>query len=113
MAFAPEVRVSVLATGLAVVLAGPGCIEISGSNFHYTEREDKHFTITGKAEVTVSTFDGSIQVHPWDRPEVEVIIEKRAGDKRLADEIDIHAEQNGDHVTVEVRSRKRDGHINF
>ena len=37
----------------------------------------------------LDTFDGAIELHSWDRPEVEVEIEKRAMEQTLLDEIKI------------------------
>src|SRR5258708_11294925 len=97
------------AAGLAAVLTvGCGDIIIGADLGKYVEREEKHFPTSGKADVTLATFDGSIEVRPWDKPEVQVIIEKRARDKAAVDEIDIRSEQNGDHIVVEVKARKND-----
>ena len=93
------------------MLAGPGCVDIVGADFaraKYVEREEKHFTISGKTDVTLGTFDGSIEVRPWDKAEVQVIIEKRGRDKADVDEIDIRSEQSGDHIVVEVKPRRSD-----
>src|SRR6476619_8380486 len=100
-------RVPLAAAGLAAVLAGPGCVDIVGADLgRYVEREEKTFSTSGKADVSLATFDGSIEVRPWDKPEVQVVIEKRARDKAAADEIDIRAEQTGDPIVIEVKARK-------
>ena len=79
-----------LPPALAAVLAGPGCIDIVGADLDkYVEREEKTFSTSGKADVSLTTFDGSIEVRPWDKTDVQVIIEKRARDKAAADEIDV------------------------
>jgi DUF4097 and DUF4098 domain-containing protein YvlB len=81
-----------------------GCVDIVGSDFgnKITEREEKRFTTSGKPEVVLSTFDGSIEVRPWDRPEVEVIVEKRGATKEAIASIEVKAEQSGNRITVEV-----------
>src|SRR5260221_9894665 len=89
---------------LAVVLAGPGCVNISAAQ--YSEREDKKFTVSGKPEVSLSTFDGSIEVRGTNGPDVAVTIEKRAMTKSAADRIDIRVEQTGNHIVVDVRMPK-------
>jgi len=95
---------------LAVLLAGPGCIDLVGADFNkYVEREEKHFSTSGTPDVVLSTFDGSIEIRAWDKPEVEVIIEKRAASKEAAAMIEIHAEQNGNQVTVDVKTQKTRG----
>jgi WD40 repeat protein len=101
---------SFVAAGIAVLVASPGCTDlVVGADLgKYVEREEKHFPTTGKADVTLSTFDGSIEVRPWDKTEVQVIVEKRARDKAMADEIDVRTEQSGNHIVVEVKPRKGD-----
>lgn len=95
------------APALVLALAGTACVDIVGADFaKYVEREEKHFTTTGTPEVNVATFDGSIEIRPWDKAEVEVVIEKHARDKADADDIEVHAEQTGNRVTVDVKSRK-------
>jgi DUF4097 and DUF4098 domain-containing protein YvlB len=65
-------------------------------------RETKTFKVAGQPEVILDTFDGAIELHSWDRPEVEVEIEKRAMEQSLLDEIKIETQQKGDTVTVKV-----------
>src|SRR5436305_3563684 len=109
MAHSTGTRLQFAAAGLAALLTtGCGDIIIGAELGKYVEREEKHFSTSGKADVTLGTFDGSIEVRPWDKPDVQVIIEKRARDKAAADEIDIRSEQNGDHIVVEVKASKRD-----
>jgi len=110
IALSDRIRISFVAAGIAVLVASPGCTDlVVGADLgKYVEREEKHFPTTGKADVTLSTFDGSIEVRPWDKTEVQVIVEKRARDKAMADEIDVRTEQSGNHIVVEVKPRKGD-----
>ena len=39
-----------------------GCVDIVGADIQQVVREQKHFSTTGKPEVVLSTFDGSIDV---------------------------------------------------
>jgi DUF4097 and DUF4098 domain-containing protein YvlB len=94
------------AAALAVLVAGPGCIVIGADQARYVEREDKRFAVTGKPDVSLSTFDGPIEIRTSDRPEVSVTIEKRAFNKAAASRIDVHTEQNGNHIVVDVRLPK-------
>jgi putative adhesin len=103
-------RSATTATVLAVVLAGTGCVDIVGADLgRYTEREEKHFTVSGTPDVTLGTFDGSIEVHPWDKPEVQVIVEKRGKSKASTDSIDIRAEHDGNRIVVEARVGENHG----
>jgi DUF4097 and DUF4098 domain-containing protein YvlB len=99
---------------LGALAAVSGCVAISGSDLgKYLEREEKRFSTTGKPDVEVSTFDGSIEIRPWDRPEVEVIVEKRGPSRSSAADIEVHASQSGNHVTVETKWPHRSGGFHF
>jgi len=99
---------------LAALIAAPGCVDIVGSDFNkYVERDEKHFSVTGKPDVALATFDGSIEIRPWDKPDVEVVIEKRGGSKDDVSAIEVHAEQNGNRIEISVTEPKRDRGFNF
>lgn len=97
-------------------LAAPGCVDIVGADLgRYIERDEKRFTTTGKPDVTLATFDGSIEIRTWDRSEIEVVIERRGTSKSDADSIDVRSEQDGNRITVEARaprSEHRGFHFN-
>ena len=80
-----------------------GC-EVNLQTEGLSARETKTFKVTGQPQLVLDTFDGAIELHSWDRPEVEVEIEKRAMEQTLLDEIkiDIAAERRRHH-----RSRSR------
>jgi DUF4097 and DUF4098 domain-containing protein YvlB len=105
----------VVAGSLAALLASPGCIDIVGADLHnkFVEREEKRFSTGATPDVTLTTFDGSIEIRAWDKPEVEVIIEKRAVSKEAAALIEVHADQQGNKVTLEVKTQKNSGFIHF
>ena len=83
-----------------------GC-EVNLNTEGLSAREVKTFTITGQPELVLDTFDGAIEVHSWDRNEIEVEVEKRAMEQALLDEIKIDAQQSGDKVTVKVTGPSR------
>src|SRR5205085_11472774 len=56
--------------------------------------------------VHVSTFDGAIEIRPWDRSEVQVVVEKRGPSKEVVAEIVVTAEQHGNQVTVDAKAPK-------
>jgi DUF4097 and DUF4098 domain-containing protein YvlB len=101
-----------------VLIVAPGCVDIVAgvdSTAKYTERDEKQFAISGKPDVVLSTFDGSIEIRPWDRSEVQVVVEKRGRDKNDVSVIEVHAQQSGNHVEVAVtepRHRGFDMHFN-
>ena len=57
----------------------------------------------GKPDVTFTTFDGSIEIRPWDKPEVQVVVEKRGRDKEAADTIESNRDQNGNRIVIDVK----------
>jgi hypothetical protein len=96
---------SALRFGVAALVcaATAGCVDISAGDARYTDTIDRRFAVSGQPSLTVSTFDGAINVNTWDRPEVVVRIEKRAFDKADADQIQVTAQQNGDAIEVRVQ----------
>jgi hypothetical protein len=83
------------------VLALAGC-EVNLNSEGIVSRETKRFTVSGSPDVLLDTFDGSIEVHSWDRDEVEVEIEKRAMEQALVDDMKVTAEQEGNRIVVKV-----------
>jgi DUF4097 and DUF4098 domain-containing protein YvlB len=104
-----------LPAALIALFAAPGCIEIDGADLNkYVERDEKHFAVSGKPDVALATFDGSIEIRPWDKADVQVVVEKRGRDKDDVAAIEVKAEQHGDRIEVTVTEPKRDhGGFNF
>lgn len=99
-------RAAAAATALGCLVAASGCVDIALSGeMQVIEREEHRFRVQPAPLVTLATFDGSIQIHTWDRSEVEVTVEKRAIDEAAAETIEVRADQDGNHVTVEARVR--------
>jgi DUF4097 and DUF4098 domain-containing protein YvlB len=82
-------------------IALAGC-EVNLNTEGLSARETRTFKVSGQPEVILDTFDGAIELHSWDRPEVEVEVEKRAMEQSLLDEIKIETQQKGNTVTVKV-----------
>jgi DUF4097 and DUF4098 domain-containing protein YvlB len=97
--------------GLSVLaLTSAACsIDVSGEG--NVSREEKRFTISGAADVTLRTFDGSIQLKSWDRNEVLVEIERRGPDKQSADALVVNATQDGNRVVVEAPGPNQRHHV--
>ncbi len=99
---------------VAALFAAPGCVDIVGADMNrYVERDEKHFTVSGKPDVALTTFDGSIEIRPWDKPDVEVVIEKRGRDHADVAEIEVKAEQHGNRIEVSIVEPKRDRGFNL
>lgn len=87
----------------------PGC-EVNLNHEGLTSRDLKTFKVTGQAELVLNTFDGAIELHSWDKNEIEVEIEKRAMEQTLLDEIKVDAQQQGDKITIKVTGPSRMEH---
>ncbi len=92
----------------AAALALTGC-EVNLNSEGIVARETKKFTVSGPPELELATFDGAIEIHSWDRNEVEIEVEKRAMEQSLVDEIKIVAEQEGNRIVLKVAGPTRDG----
>lgn len=89
---------SVLLVGATALAA----CEVNLNSEGIVSQETKTFQVTGIPDVQLETFDGSIEVHSWDRNEIEVGIERRAMEQGLIDEMKVSAEQEGDRIVVRV-----------
>lgn len=76
--------------------------DISIGAAEYSVREEKKFAVTGPTDLTLTTFDGSIEVRGWDRNDVLVEVEKRGADQAMVDRIQVKATQDGNRITLEV-----------
>jgi len=65
-------------------------------------KEEKRFTVTGTPVVRATTFDGSIHIQSWDKPEVLIEIEKRGPTREAVDALEVKSSQNGDTIEIEV-----------
>lgn len=99
--------VSVLSLGVAAC-----SVDVRGEGI--VLREEKRFVVNGPADLTVRTFDGSIQMKSWDQNEVLVEIERRAADQQSAEVLVVNARQDGNRIVIEVpepRDRRDGIHI--
>ncbi|HXG86805.1 MAG TPA: DUF4097 family beta strand repeat-containing protein [Vicinamibacterales bacterium] len=92
---------SLLACLVVSALAVGGC-EVNLNSEGIVSLETKIYKVGAMPELQLDTFEGSIEVHSWDRAEVEIEIEKRAMEQGLVDEIKVSAEQQGDTIIVKV-----------
>lgn len=90
----------------AAAVALTAC-EVNLNSEGIVSRETKTFKVAGIPDLQLDTFDGSIEVHSWDRNEIEVEVEKRAMEQSLVDEMQVSAEQQGDKVIVKVTRPNR------
>jgi hypothetical protein len=94
---------------LAALIAAPGCVDIVGADLNnYVARDEKHFAVSGKPDVALATFDGSIEIRPWDKPDVQVVIEKRGRDEADVAAIEVKTEQHGNRIEISIVEPKRE-----
>jgi len=86
---------------VAAALALAACDITIGAS-EYSVREEKKFAVSGPARLSLSTFDGSIEVRGWDRNEVVVEVEKVGPDQQTVERIQVKAAQDGDAITIDV-----------
>ncbi len=84
-------------------IASAACM-VSVDSSEYTAREEKRFEVPqGFPDITLVTFDGSIEIRSWDQPVVQVEVEKRGPNQQVAEAIEVQAEQAGHVVTLTVK----------
>ncbi len=90
-----------LALLLPSLLAGACTVTLDSQS--QMAREEKRFTVSGTPAVHVTTFDGSIEIHSWDRPDVLVEIEKRGPTREAVEALEVKTSQNGNTIELEVK----------
>jgi hypothetical protein len=100
MILRPRAWYTVGASGLAAMLCA---CTVNVNTEGATASETRSFKVGGAPTVTLDTFDGAIDVHSWDRPDVEVVIEKQAPDEARLKEITVEQSQEGDTISLTVR----------
>ena len=66
----------------AALAVGVSACDITVGAAEFKVREEKRFTVQSGSTVKLSTFDGSIEIRGWDRPEVLIEIEKQGTDQQ-------------------------------
>ena len=93
---------------LAVAVAGSACaVKIDSGG--YVEHDEKRFAAETTMNLRLSTFDGAIEVRGWDKPEIVVLIEKRAQDKASVSKIQVNIEQKDDSIQIEAHNPDKRG----
>lgn len=93
---------SIVPLAFAAAVLAAGC-DVTVSSAPYVVHEEKRFQVSGPPTLSLTTFDGSVDIRSWDRNEVLIEVEKQAADKTAAEAIQVRTEQSGDTLTVEVR----------
>lgn len=69
----------------------------------YRSVDEQRFSVSETPEVTLTTFDGSIEVRSWNRSEVLVEVFKRGSSREIVDAIEVRGEQAEHIISVEAR----------
>jgi len=94
---------------LLAVLGTAGC-EVTVDSQTQVVREEKRFTTAGPPVLRVATFDGSIQIQSWDKPDIFIEIEKRGPTKESVDSLQVTTDQKGDTIELEVKRPRSEFH---
>jgi DUF4097 and DUF4098 domain-containing protein YvlB len=97
----------------AAAIASAACsIDVQGMQGEgVVVREQKRIALTGTPNVTIRTFNGSIQLRSWDRNEILLDIERRAETAADAREIEVETSEAGGNVLIEAKHRERRGFV--
>ena len=80
-----------------------------GSGGRYTTQETKTFSVSGVPRVNIGTFDGSVVVTGWDKPEVTYTVTKRADDEADMKLISVEAQQQGSNISIIAKADEDTG----
>ena len=84
-----------------------------GSSGRFVENESKSFSVPANARVNVSTYDGPITIHGWDKPEVMYTATRHANDEAELKEVRVETEQQGPAVSVIAKSNENRGWVSL
>ncbi|MEP6717994.1 MAG: DUF4097 family beta strand repeat-containing protein [bacterium] len=82
-----------------------------GSNSRFVEQETKTFSVPANARINVSTFDGPIMIHGWDKSEVMYRATKHGDDEAQLKDVHIETDQQGPAVSVIAKSNDHRGWV--
>ena len=97
--------IPVTSATLGLALLSAGCTVTLDSHTEIL-REEKRFTVDGTADLRVATFDGSIQIQSWDKPDILVEVEKRGPTREALAALQIVVDQKGNVIDLEVKRPK-------
>lgn len=80
----------------------------------FTSKETKTFNVGNAPRITLSTFDGQVTVHGWDKPEVTYTATKGAADEETLKQITIGTQQQGDTISIStINTEDINGRVSF
>jgi DUF4097 and DUF4098 domain-containing protein YvlB len=100
------------ALALLAPLALAGCVVDVDSEGQIV-RDERRFEVSGVPELRLATFDGSIEIQSWDKPDVLVAIEKRGPTREAVDSLQIETTQDARRISLEVKQPGRESFRGF
>lgn len=98
--------------GTAVLASAACTIDVQGMHGQgVVVREQKRIPLTGAPNVTIRTFNGSIELRSWDQNEILLDIERRAETEADARDIEVEASEAGGNVVIEAKHPSRRGFV--
>ena len=95
-------------------MAASSCVDIVALDTErYMEREEKRFTVSGRPELTLSTFDGAIEVRSSDTSQVLIEIEKRGPTREAVEALVVESSQEGSRIKLEVKQPRKEHFSGF
>jgi len=91
-------------------------VDIQGSGLGGQQeviREQRTIPVTGTPDVTVRTFNGSIQIRSWDRDDIHVGVERRASTLQEAKDIPVDTFQEGGTVVIRAERPHKGDLLHF
>jgi len=107
-----SMKACLLAGSVLAATLGSACV-VSVDSQGQIVREEKHYTVTGTPELRLTTFDGSIEIQSWDKPEISVDIEKRGATREAVDALEIVSSQQGNRIELEVKRPRAESFTGF
>lgn len=93
---------------------GVGVGKGEGYGARYTSQEARTFTVSGAPRVSITTFDGQVKVHGWDKAEVAYTATKQSNDADVLGKITIQAQQQGQTISINASNQNEyDGSVSF
>jgi DUF4097 and DUF4098 domain-containing protein YvlB len=106
-------RSSLVVASLAAATAlASGCV-VSLDSQGQIVREERRFTVSGVPDLILTTFDGSIEIQAWDKPDIVIEVEKRGATKDAVDALEIKSSQQGNRVELEVKRPRTESFSSF
>ncbi len=93
--------------------AGMGAGEGEGAG-RFTAQEARSFTVSATPRVSITTFDGRVTVHGWDKSEVSYTATKHANFEESLKQISIQANQQGQAISINATNENEEsGSVNL